>query len=221
MLKLSLTWHMIFFNDFHWFSMTFPGKMPFFQVNIKFHDFSSQGLNSMTVPGLCEPCYMYRQTNTHFVLNKANLRDLIVATGLEILLKFDPNHRFSARVTLKFDGWHRKILGHISYTKSSFVHHIKSFGEFKLKLQSGNAQFGSKLAGFFVPRGEIWWMTLENNRASLLYFIKLCASFQNHGWIQTGATVRKRLIRVKIGNFCPVWPWNLMDDLNNRTPLLY
>ena len=58
MLKLSLTWHMIFFNDFHWFSMTFPGKMPFFQVNIKFHDFSSQGLNSMTFPGLCEPCLM-------------------------------------------------------------------------------------------------------------------------------------------------------------------
>ena len=46
---------MTFFNDFHWFSMTFPGKMPFFQVNIKFHDFSSQGLNSMTFPGLCEP----------------------------------------------------------------------------------------------------------------------------------------------------------------------
>ena len=56
MLKLSLTWHMKFFNDFHWFSMTFPGKLPFFQVNIKFHDFSSQGLNSMTFPGLCEPC---------------------------------------------------------------------------------------------------------------------------------------------------------------------
>ena len=26
--------------------------------------------------------------------NKANLRDLIAATGLVILLKFDPNHRF-------------------------------------------------------------------------------------------------------------------------------
>ena len=36
--------------------------------------------------------------------NKAGLRDLISATGLVILLKFDPNNRFSARVTLKFDG---------------------------------------------------------------------------------------------------------------------
>ena len=57
MFKLSLTWHMKFFNDFHWFSMTFPGKIQFFQVNIKFHDFSSQGLNSMTFPGLCEPWF--------------------------------------------------------------------------------------------------------------------------------------------------------------------
>ena len=31
----------------------------------------------------------------------------------------------------------------------------------------------------------IWWMTLENNRAPLLYYINLCASFQSHGLIQT------------------------------------
>ena len=49
----------------------------------------------------------------------------------------------------------------------------------------------------------------------------LCASFQSYRWIQTGVTVRKRPIRVKIGNFCPVWPSNLMDDLkNNRATLL-
>ena len=28
------------------------------------------------------------------VFNKANLMDLIAATGLAILLKFDPNHQF-------------------------------------------------------------------------------------------------------------------------------
>ena len=48
---------------------------------------------------------------------------------------------------------------------------------------------------------EIWWMTVENNRAPLLYYIKLCASFRIHRWIQIGVTVRKRLIWVKIGNF--------------------
>ena len=76
--------------------------------------------------------------------NKANLRDLIAATGLEILLKLDSNRRFSVRVALKFNGWPRKIIGHLFYTTSGFVHHFKSINEFKLEFQSGNAQFGSK-----------------------------------------------------------------------------
>ena len=41
------------------------------------------------------------------------------------------------------------------YTRSGFVHHFKSIGEFKLELQSENVQFGSKLAifiGFIVCR---------------------------------------------------------------------
>ena len=52
-------------------------------------------------------------------------------------------------VTLKFDGWPWKTIGHLSYAASSFVHHFIDIGEFKLELQSGNAQFGSKLGTFF------------------------------------------------------------------------
>ena len=48
---------------------------------------------------------------------------------------------------------------------------------------------------------EIWQMTLQNNRAPLLCYFKLCASFRTHWWIQIGVTVRKRSIWVKIGNF--------------------
>ena len=153
-----------------------------------------------------------------FRLNKANLRNVIAATGLVILLKFDPNQRFFnpcdleiwcmtskndrapllyytklcvsfqihlwietevtvrkrsiqvkisdfylSCVTLKFDGWPWKTIGHLFYTTSSFVHHFKSIGEFKLELQSRNAQFGSKSA-----------------------------------------------------IFCPMWPWNLTDDLEKQ-----
>ena len=47
------------------------------------------------------------------------------------------------RVTLKFDGWPWKTKGHLSFSVSSFVHHFIAIGEFKLELQSGNAQFGS------------------------------------------------------------------------------
>ena len=80
---------------------------------------------------------------------------------------------------------------------------------------------GVKIGDFFVPCDhEIWWMTLENNRAPLLYFIKLCASFQNHGWIQTGVTVRKPSIRGQIGNFLSRvtlkfngWPWKRIGHL--------
>ena len=77
---------------------------------------------------------------------------------------------------------------------------------------------------FFSPCDrEIWWMTSENNRALLLYYIKLCASFQNHWWIQTGFTVQKRSIRVDIGDMLSRVTlkfdgWPLME--NNRAPLL-
>ena len=54
----------------------------------------------------------------------------------------------------------------------------------------------------FVPCDlEIWWMTLENNRASLLCCFKLCATFHSLWWIQTGVTVRKRPIWVKFDDF--------------------
>ena len=54
----------------------------------------------------------------------------------------------------------------------------------------------------------------EKNRAPLLCYFKLCASFRSHWWIQTGVTVRKRPIWVKIGDFLScvtstfdLWPW--------------
>ena len=55
---------------------------------------------------------------------------------------------FLSRVTLQIDGWPWKTIGHLFYTTSSFVHHFKSIGEFKLELQSANSQFGSKLTIF-------------------------------------------------------------------------
>ena len=47
------------------------------------------------------------------------------------------------RVTLKFDGWPWKTIGHLSFAVLSFVQHFIAIGEFKLELQSGNAQFWS------------------------------------------------------------------------------
>ena len=102
---------------------------------------------------------------------------------------------FLYRVTLKFDRWPWKTIGHLYiyiYATSSFVHNFKSIGEFKQELQSQNAQFGSKFAIFFVPCDlEIWRMTLQSNRAPILCHFNICASLHSHQWIQTRVTVRK------------------------------
>ena len=86
----------------------------------------------------------------------------------------------------------------------------------------------------FVPYDlEIWRMTLKNNRAPFLCYFKLCGSFHSHQWNQTGVTVRKRPVRVKIDDFLSRvtlkfgrWPWKTIDLeiwqmtlKNNRTPL--
>ena len=153
----------------------------------------------------------------------ANLRDLIAATGLVILPKLDSNHRLSAPLTLKFDGWSRKTIGHLFYTTSNFLHHFKAISELKLELQSRNAQFESKLAFFLFPYDlEIWRITLKSYRTPLLYDVKLSASFPNHRWIQTGVIVRKCPIWVKIVDFlvpCDLEIWQ-MTLKNNRAPLL-
>ena len=72
-----------------------------------------------------------------------------------------------------------------------------------------------KISDVFVPFNlEIWQMTLKSNRAPLLCYFKLCASFHSHWSIQTGVTVRKQPVWVKIGNFLSRvtlkldrWPW--------------
>ena len=80
-----------------------------------------------------------------------------------------------------------------------------------LKLDSLNRRF------FSLCDLEIWWMTPKNIRAPLLYYMKLCTSFQIHQWIQTGVTVWSQNWRFFV-------PWDLeiwrMTLKNNRVPLL-
>ena len=57
-------------------------------------------------------------------------------------LNLGQNLRFLSRVTLEFDGWHWKNIGHPFFGTLSFVHHFRAIGEFKLVLQFGNPQFG-------------------------------------------------------------------------------
>ena len=123
-----------------------------------------------------------------------------------IWVKFDD---FQSRLTLKFDGWPwtRQIWG-IWKLRPAYSLETPNLGQNQW---------------CFVPCDlEIWWMTLENNRASLLCCFKLCATFHSHWWIQTGVTVRKRPIWVKFDRFlepCHLEIW-WMTLKNNRAPLL-
>ena len=122
------------------------------------------------------------------------------------------------RVTLKFDGWPWKTIGHFSFAVSSFVQHF--IGEFKLELQSGNAQFGSNSTIFRAVWPWNLMYDLKNNRAPLLCYFKLYASFCSHRWIQAGVTVQIRPIWVKIDDFFgrvtlqfDLWPWKTIGHL--------
>ena len=73
-----------------------------------------------------------------------------------IWVKFDD---FFNRVTLKFDRWPWKTIGHLFNTTSSFVHHFVAIGEIKLELQSGNAQSGSNSTIFEIRALWPWYLT--------------------------------------------------------------
>ena len=142
--------------------------------------------------------------------SKANLKDLIAATGLIILLKLDSNHQFSALVTLKFDGKPRKTIGHLFHTTSSFVHHFIYIGESKLKLETLNwvtiADFVSRVRLEFDRRP---WKTIGHLFYAALSFVHyLIAIIEFKLELQSG----NAQFGSKPAIFCPLWTWNLTDD---------
>ena len=127
---------------------------------------------------------------------------------------------FLSCVTLQFDVWSCKTIGDLFYATSSFVHHFVAIGDFKLEIQSGNAQFGSKSTIFIAGWPCNLMYDLKKHRAPLQCYFKLCASFRSHWWIKIGVTVRKQPILVKIDDFFSrvtlqfdVWPWKTIGHL--------
>ena len=82
-----------------------------------------------------------------------------------------------AHVTLKFDGWPRKTIRHLFYTTTSFVHHLKAIGEFKLWVMVRKRSIRVKIDDFvscLTLRFERWpWKTIR-----LLFYAS--SSFVNH-----------------------------------------
>ena len=149
------------------------------------------------------------------IYNKANLRDLIAATGL-VISYWIKIVDFSACVTLKFDGWPHKSIAHVFYTISNFVNHFKSIGEFKLELQSINAQFGSILVIFFPAwpwNLMILWKTIGHLFYTTSSFVR---HFKSIGEVKLELQSRNTQFGSKLVIFCSAWPWNLIDDLEKQ-----
>ena len=111
-------------------------------------------------------------------------------------------------MTLQFDLWPWKTIGHLFYATSSFVHHFVAIGDFKLELQSGNAQFGSNSTIFRA----VWpcYLTddLEQGKSE---------GFESCDRL----IIRKRPIWVKIGDVLSRltlkfdgWPWKTIGHLS-------
>ena len=124
---------------------------------------------------------------------------------------------FFSRVTLQFDVWPWKTIGHLFYATSSFVHHFVAIGDFKLELQSGNAQFGSNLMIF---RAAWPWNLTYDLQKTLGHLFYATSSFVQHF-----VTIGELKLELQSGNahsgsystiFRAVWPWNLTDDLEKQ-----
>ena len=125
-------------------------------------------------------------------------------------------------MTLKFDGWPRKTIGHLFYTTSSFVHHFKSISEFKLKLQPGNAQFGSKFVIFCPvwPRNLMDDLGKQYGTSSILHQALCIISkpWVNSNWSYSPETPNSGQNR-RFFVSCDLQIWQ-MTLKNNRAPLL-
>ena len=96
---------------------------------------------------------------------------------------------FFSRVSLKFDRWPWKTIGHLFNACSCFVHHLVTICEFTLELQSGNTQYvASSFVQHFITIGE-FKLELQSGNA------------------QFGS---------KSTIFLAVCPWNLTDDLEKH-----
>ena len=165
---------------------------------------------------LCSPCLIFitkfcivstrmwwHESVRHLLYNKANLRDLIAATGLVILLKF----WFKSSIII--------FLWMTSFIQDQFLSIIPNPSVISNWSYSWEMLNVGKNRRFFCP---VWpWnetddLEKQQGTSSLCSF-KLCASFHNQQFIQTGVIVRKRSIRIKIGEFfvpCELEIWRII-----------
>ena len=123
---------------------------------------SPETLNSGQNQRFCVPCdleiwWMTLKNNRapllcYFKLCAAFRSHWWIQTGVTVRKRpiWFKIHDLLSRVTLKFDGWPWKTIGHLFYVASSFIHHFIAISKLKLKLESGNTQSSSKSTIFLA-----------------------------------------------------------------------
>ena len=124
---------------------------------------------------------------------------------------------FFSRVTLQCDVWPWKTIGHLFYATLSFVHPFVAIGEFKLQLQSGNAQFGSKSTIFFnrvTLQLDVWpWKTIGHLFYATSSFVH---PFVAIGDFKLELQSRNAQFGSNLTIVRAVWPCNLTYDLEKQ-----
>ena len=136
------------------------------------------------------------------------------------------NRRFLCRVTLTFDRWPWKTIGHLFFATSSFVHHFIAIG-----IQTGVTvrKRSIRVKIDDVPCDiEIWQMTLKNNWAFLdRWHWKTIGHlfYATSNFVHHLVAIGEFKLELQSGNtqfgskstiFCAVWPWNLSDDFEKQ-----
>ena len=125
---------------------------------------------------------------------------------------------FLSLVTLEFDGWPWKTIGHLFYVASSFVHHFITIGEFKSKLITVRKRSIRVKISDLLPcvtlKFDGWpWKTIGR-----LFYVS--SSFMHHFIAIVIFKLKLQPGNAKFGSksaiFCPMWPWNLTDDLEKQ-----
>ena len=120
-------------------------------------------------------------------------------------------------MTLKFNGWPHKTIGHLFYVTSRCVHYYKAISEFKLELQPGNARFWVTIDDFFPSvnlKFDGWhWKTIGHlfyATSSFVYHFIAISQFKPVLQSDNAQFGSKSTI------FSPVRPSNLTDDLEKQ-----
>ena len=151
------------------------------------------------------------------LLNKANLRDLIAATGLVILLKLDSNHRFFSPCDLEIwwmtsKNYRAPLMHYIKLCASSQTPQWIQTGV-TVRKRSSWVKIGDFLSRVTLKLDGWPWKTIGHLFYATLSFVH---HFKAIGEFKLELQYGSAHFGSKSVIFCPMWSWNLMDDLEKQ-----